>query len=276
MDQSFWRVEEGGLPGCGVGTVIAIVREGTSARVLRDGVQIGTLQPSTTQQTNAPDNSSITLVNETEGWRAVLSRASETPGVSQAASASQSSPSVPIWPCPRCGVPQPSTTRFCANCGQPLAAAAVQPTPVARPAPRRTSVTTRVVLGLIGLIVVITAINMAAVHSAQIPGLPPAQPPAAAVTLLNTSGSGLKNTAPFAATGDHLAISYAYDCSGFGQSGNFIVNLNNASGLVAGVANELGAKGQSSSAAYFNGASGPYHLEIDSECSWNVIVFGEP
>lgn len=74
MAESFWRIDEGGLPGCPVGTVIAIVQEGVSVRVMREGGQIGTLHASTTQQTSTPDGSSITLVNETEGWRAVLSR----------------------------------------------------------------------------------------------------------------------------------------------------------------------------------------------------------
>ncbi len=104
---------------------------------------------------------------------------------------------------------------------------------------------------------------------------PPVQP-AAAVTLLNISGYGIKNTAPFTASGDDLTVSYAYDCSAFGGSGNFIVDLNDSSGLVDDVANELAAKGQSSSTAYFNGSGGPFHLEIDSECSWNVIVVGRP
>lgn len=75
VEQSFWRIEEGGLPGCPVGTAVSLVQEGSWARVLREGIgQVGTLQASTTEQTSTPDGSSITLVNQTEGWRAILSR----------------------------------------------------------------------------------------------------------------------------------------------------------------------------------------------------------
>jgi hypothetical protein len=73
VEQSFWRIDEGGMPGCPVGTVISLVAEGSSAAVMRDGVQIGTLSAATTQQTGTSGNS-ITLTNQTEGWRAVLSR----------------------------------------------------------------------------------------------------------------------------------------------------------------------------------------------------------
>jgi hypothetical protein len=103
MDQSIWRIDEGGLPGCPVGTVIAIVQEGDSVRVIREGVgQIGTLYASTTQQTSTLDGSSITLVNQTEGWRAVLSRTTA------------SAAPAPLAFCTQCGAalpPGPSSAR---------------------------------------------------------------------------------------------------------------------------------------------------------------------
>jgi hypothetical protein len=74
MDPTFWRIDEGGLPGCPIGTIISLVPEGSSARVMRESGQVGTLDVSTTTQTSTPGGASITLVNETEGWRAVLSR----------------------------------------------------------------------------------------------------------------------------------------------------------------------------------------------------------
>jgi hypothetical protein len=75
VDESFWRVEEGRLPGSPTGSVVCLVQQGTSALVLRDGVgQVGTLDASTTAQTRMSNGSSLTLVNKTEGWHAVLSR----------------------------------------------------------------------------------------------------------------------------------------------------------------------------------------------------------
>jgi hypothetical protein len=81
MDESYWRIEDGGLPGCGVGAVVAIVREGSAARIVReDGGQIAELHPETTRQSSSPEGLTLTLVNEVEGWRVVLSRlAAPTP-----------------------------------------------------------------------------------------------------------------------------------------------------------------------------------------------------
>ena len=104
MDQSFWRIDEGALPGCPIGAVIALVQEGTTARVLRDGTQVLVLSASTTKQTSTLDGSSITLVNQTEGWRAVLSR-------------TISSPPGPTAFCIGCGASLPPNAQFCATCG---------------------------------------------------------------------------------------------------------------------------------------------------------------
>lgn len=81
MDESFWRIDEGRLPVCDLGTVVAIIRDGAFARVVREGGgQVALLHPATTRQSSTPDASTITLVNETEGWQAVLSRAEAASG----------------------------------------------------------------------------------------------------------------------------------------------------------------------------------------------------
>jgi hypothetical protein len=280
VDQSYWRIDEGGLPGCPVGTVIAIVQEGSSVRIMRDGAEVGTLHANTTQQTSTPDGSTITLVNETEGWRAVLSRTAASPAATWTQT-TQLPGAEPISPCPRCQVPQAHSTRYCANCGQPLAAVSGPPRPsTSTPAVRGLSVTTKAFLGLAGIVVAVVLLNAATGRSTPAsPGQPPVQPAAAAVTLLNISGDGIKNTAPFTASGDHLTVSYAYDCSAFGGSGNFIVDLNDSSGLVDGVANELGAKGQSSSTRNVHGTSslsaGRRHVEMPVRAvEVRVPVFG--
>jgi len=73
--QILWRIDEGGFPGCPIGTVVEFVNEGDIARVMRSGVgQVGTLHKSTTHQDGSSDGQTITLTNATEGWRAVLTR----------------------------------------------------------------------------------------------------------------------------------------------------------------------------------------------------------
>lgn len=58
----------------------------------------------------------------------------------------------------------------------------------------------------------------------------------------------------------------------FGSAGNFAVYVADSSGSPVGVAaNELAAKGNSSSPQY---STGTLHLEINSECSWSVTVTG--
>lgn len=73
----WWRIDEGGFPGCPVGTVVSFVNDADSAKVIRQGVgQIGVLHSSTTTQVASADGRRITLTNPTEGWSAVLSQAS--------------------------------------------------------------------------------------------------------------------------------------------------------------------------------------------------------
>jgi hypothetical protein len=113
MDQSFWRIDEGGLPGCPAGTVVGIVQDGTTARVMRDGTQVVVLNASTTEQTSTPDGSSITLLNETEGWRAVLTRTISSPASSGF--------------CIGCGASLPPDAQFCATCGRRVGGDSVPP-----------------------------------------------------------------------------------------------------------------------------------------------------
>jgi len=77
MDPTFWRIDEGGMYGLSVGRVIGLVADGSSAHVVLDGRQIITLDASTSTPTTTPDGASMTLVNKTEGWRAVLSRVAD-------------------------------------------------------------------------------------------------------------------------------------------------------------------------------------------------------
>jgi hypothetical protein len=97
---------------------------------------------------------------------------------------------------------------------------------------------------------------------------PPAKP-ASGRTLLTTHGSGIKKTAKFS-TGDDWTIHWTYDCSSFGQKGNFQIFVYTGNSPSDVAANELGNKGSDSSPEY--GSSGTHYLEVNSECKWTLKV----
>jgi hypothetical protein len=82
--------------------------------------------------------------------------------------------------------------------------------------------------------------------------------------LLKVSGNGINNTKQFT-TGDSWNLAYTYDCTSFGQAGNFAVTDESGMPLV----NELKLKGSGSSPQY---NAGTHHLEINSECDWTITV----
>jgi hypothetical protein len=88
--------------------------------------------------------------------------------------------------------------------------------------------------------------------------------PAKPTVVLTAHGSGIKNTAPFT-TGDNWTVTYTFDCTGFGQAGNFMVSDENDMPLV----NELKLKGTGSTPQY---NAGTHHLQINSECDWTLTV----
>jgi hypothetical protein len=105
---------------------------------------------------------------------------------------------------------------------------------------------------------------------------PPAsgQPNTAAKTVLTLAGNGTKNSANFTVTQDQWTIAYNYDCTNFGQAGNFAIDINDSKGQLdftkPGV-NEMAIKGNSSTVEH---GAGTYSLSIDSECDWNIAVTG--
>ena len=93
---------------------------------------------------------------------------------------------------------------------------------------------------------------------------PTATAPASAV-VLTTSGNGMKQTKSFT-TGPDWAVTYTFDCSSFGSTGNFIVDEGNGNSI----ANSLAAKGGDTS--YQHGDPGQHYLSVDSECDWTLKV----
>jgi hypothetical protein len=89
--------------------------------------------------------------------------------------------------------------------------------------------------------------------------------------LLDKTGNGINNTASFSASGA-WEIDYSFDCTNFGQSGNFAITVKNSDGSYADLpVNSLATKGQDVS---HESKGGTYSLEINSECDWHVIVKG--
>lgn len=100
---------------------------------------------------------------------------------------------------------------------------------------------------------------------------PKAQPTSKAPTTILPAlqGNGQGNTAPFNAP-SHWKLTYTYNCSAFGQAGNFAVMFVPAgpNALPDPIVNELSTGATKTVDEYSSGKGA--HLEIDSECSWTV------
>jgi hypothetical protein len=103
---------------------------------------------------------------------------------------------------------------------------------------------------------------------------PSPAPPPSPVTLINMSGSGIENSAPFTVGEGPVTANYTYDCSSFGMSGNFIADLVLASGGYddESIANQLGMGGTVTTTVYPEDPGSQYYLEVNSECSWSVTL----
>ena len=115
------------------------------------------------------------------------------------------------------------------------------------------------------------ATSAATATSTAVPGVA-----ATPQVLLSFSGNGIKNSQPFTASGDTVQVVYSFDCSAFGSQGNFQADLVGSDGLPNSIANALAASGKDTTTIYLHGMSGPYHVEVNSECSWSLTVSGRP
>jgi hypothetical protein len=86
-------------------------------------------------------------------------------------------------------------------------------------------------------------------------------------TVLNISGSGMQTTQKFAVSND-WDLKWSYNCSNFGQKGNFAVMITSKPEAYEEGVNELGESGDGTD--HLHGGNGVRYLEINSECSWNV------
>lgn len=91
-----------------------------------------------------------------------------------------------------------------------------------------------------------------------------------ATVLLDVKGSGTKSTQIFTVPNE-WALAWAYDCTNFGQQGNFAVDIyrNGQISFVDLGVNELGSKGND--IEYYH-AGGQIYLQVSSECDWHIIA----
>ena len=91
-------------------------------------------------------------------------------------------------------------------------------------------------------------------------------------TFTTADRSGVRGQTPqFTETGNSWTLSWSYNCSGFGSTGNFGVSVNQPSGDLYSDPgpNELGMGG-SGTDHYFD--TGVFSLSVISECSWSITV----
>lgn len=101
----------------------------------------------------------------------------------------------------------------------------------------------------------------------------PVQAAAEPQVLLDLKGSGSKSTQKFTA-GSDWDLNWSYDCSNFGQDGNFQVFIYDGSGQMSfrnSPVNQLGAS-DSGVEHYHNG--GTFYFTVNSVCSWKIQVKG--
>ena len=112
-------------------------------------------------------------------------------------------------------------------------------------------------------------VTVTATPTHKAPAKPKAAPKPTSRTVLAMSGDGLKQTQTFTVTSD-WAVHYSYNCSNFGQAGNFIVYEDYPNGDV--LTSELAKSGSDTT---YEHDGGKHSLEISSECSWSIRVVDE-
>jgi hypothetical protein len=111
-----------------------------------------------------------------------------------------------------------------------------------------------------------------AVAAGSAGGMRPNQVPA---PIFTQSGSGTAQTSTFRVP-SNWDLSWHYDCSNFGTTGNFLVQIfdyygnNSTLDLDNQGVNQLGQSG--TSVEHYHSGRNTKFLKIDSECAWTVSV----
>jgi hypothetical protein len=89
-------------------------------------------------------------------------------------------------------------------------------------------------------------------------------------TIATFTGSGVENTPKFT-VGDTWKLVYSFNCSSFGQAGNFMVDEDDS--LMSNLhVNDMALRKHGTTWSY--GDAGTHFLNVDSECSWKIKVVG--
>lgn len=121
----------------------------------------------------------------------------------------------------------------------------------------------------------------AAAASAQAAPTSPATSAAAPIpassVLVSLSGNGIQNSAPFVVNSSSVTAHYTYNCSAFGESGNFIASIiggspSNGTYDDETIANVIGTGGSRTTTVYPQNQGSSYHLAVNSECSWSITL----
>lgn len=105
----------------------------------------------------------------------------------------------------------------------------------------------------------------------------PATPKPQPVVLTTASGSGSGESPAFKPTSQYK-ITYSFDCSSFGQAGNFAIEVDDDNGtptLGEATVNRLAISGQGTADGY-NMGDYTVHVQVISECDWNITVMSNP
>jgi hypothetical protein len=112
-----------------------------------------------------------------------------------------------------------------------------------------------------------TVVATTVTTSAPVTQAPTTTTTPAPVTLLNVVGEGGEDTATFTAP-SQWELHWSYDCSAYGGSGNFAVDLMTAAGGPDGVLVNSLSEGRTDIEYVHTGGS--VYLSIDSECNWHI------
>ena len=84
-------------------------------------------------------------------------------------------------------------------------------------------------------------------------------------------GSGTKSTQTFT-VGNSWQMNWSYDCSNFGDQGNFQVFIYTSDGSMSFDNAPVNEEGMSGSDTEYYHAGGSYYIEVNSECNWKITV----
>jgi hypothetical protein len=95
-------------------------------------------------------------------------------------------------------------------------------------------------------------------------------------TLVTLAGTGDQTSDPFQASGESVDVKYSYTCT---EPSSFTLSFygtNGSAALPDILIDDFGAQGEDEILEPLNGADGPFHFDVVSQCDWSVTVSGTP